>query len=59
MLGAQASAQESASGFLSIGGDNGGAHPEIGPGTVGRKMVVIWAIALLWLVIVWRVVEGY
>lgn len=58
MNGAQASAQASGSGFLSFGGagDEGG---ELGPGTPGRWMLGIWIVSLLWLVIVWRVVEGY
>ena len=36
-----------------------GAPSPFGPGTVGRRMLYIWGAATVWLVIVWRAVEGY
>jgi len=36
-----------------------GAPSPFGAGTTGRRMLVVWGVATLWLVIVWRAVEGY
>jgi hypothetical protein len=30
-----------------------------GPGSTSRKALIVWLGATLWLVIVWRAVEGY
>jgi len=35
--------------------DGGG----FGPGTTSRRALVIWGASLVWLVLVWRAVEGY
>jgi hypothetical protein len=36
-----------------------GAPSPFGASTTGRRMLYIWGAATLWLVIVWRAVEGY
>jgi hypothetical protein len=53
----QASAQLGANGFLGFGGSDEGG--ELSAGTPGRWMLYWWIASVLWLVIVWRAVEGY
>lgn len=60
MVGAQA--QVEAAGGIFAQGSGDPTHPDgpvFGPGTVGRWMLIEWAAAAVWLVVVWRVVDGY
>jgi hypothetical protein len=48
-----------------LGDDTYGASAGIsyggpfGPGSIGRKTAIVWIASAVWLVLVWRAVEGY
>jgi len=48
--------------YLGVG-DEGGVNPNgpggYGKGTTARAALVIWGVSVVWLVLVWRAVEGY
>lgn len=52
----QVQGQEQASFFARLGA---GTEGELASGTCGRWMLYIWIASALWLVLVWRIVDGY
>jgi len=54
--------------FVGAGGGGSGSDPDAdqnpnvsgyGKGTTSRRALIIWGASVVWLVLVWRAVEGY
>jgi hypothetical protein len=61
MFGADASVSGAAQagGYFNEANDTVPEGNVFGPGTVGRWMLIEWIISVIWLVIIWRVIDGY
>lgn len=62
MIGAEVSGAAQAGGYFGVGERRPATHPDgpvFGSGTVGRWMLGEWIASAVWLLIVWRVVDGY